>query len=205
MTTYRTAYSDKRTIRKSMKNKATPLDALLFAANKTNGFYTKSTTKPYVNHLIEMANILAYAPLKDTDELLVTGMLSELLENSDTTEEEIAGVFGDAILDKLVSLTDNNSLDAKERMAKRECRVSQLPCEGRLIEIARCIAQVDEVPKQWGLCRRLEYLEHLERVVKNCSVSVKSFNEHFNEKLFQARSSIMDEYITPGQSKSYFI
>ena len=96
-----------------MKNKATPLDALLFAANKTNGFYTKSTTKPYVNHLIEMANILAHAQLQDTDELLVTGMLSELLENSDTTEEEIAGVFGDAILDKLVSLTDNISSDAK--------------------------------------------------------------------------------------------
>lgn len=177
-----------------MKNKVTPLDALLFAANKTNGFYTKSPRKPYVNHLIEVANILSLAPIEDNEELLVTGILGELLENSDTSEEEIQGVFGNRVLDKLKSLTDNESTSAKDMMHKREQRVFNFTCDAKLIEIARCIAQIDEMPEQWSVQRRLEYLNHLERVVKNCGVSLKGFADSFAVKLFNARNRIIDEH-----------
>ncbi len=53
--------------------------------------------EPYINHLAEVANLLAAATDGADAELVAAGWLHDTVEDTDTTREELAQKFGDRV------------------------------------------------------------------------------------------------------------
>lgn len=77
-------------------------DAYLFADKKHEGQVRKSGD-PYISHCIGVAEILA--ELQAGPETIATGLLHDTIEDTNTSKEEIASLFGSNVAELVESLT----------------------------------------------------------------------------------------------------
>ena len=91
-----------------------------FAARRHTGMARKGRgNEPYVNHLAEVANLLAVATDGVDAELVAAGWLHDTIEDTETTREELAEEFGARVADIVVEVTDDMSLPKDQRRQKQ--------------------------------------------------------------------------------------
>src|SRR6478736_7388500 len=73
------------------------------------------TAEPYVNHLTEVAALLAEATGGEDVVLLVGGLLHDTLEDTDSTFEDLVQRFGPEVAQLVAEVTDDKSLPKEER------------------------------------------------------------------------------------------
>lgn len=149
------------------------LAALAFAAEKHRDQRRKGFDRPpFINHAIEVADILARLGGVDDTVTLQAGVLHDTLEDTSTTGEEIERHFGPEVRAVVEEVTDDTALTRAERRAAQEKGASGLSERARLVRIADKIANVGSVgrtpPQEWSPERRREYLEWTRRVVEGC-------------------------------------
>ena len=88
--------------------------AIAFAAEHHAGQLCKGTQIPYITHPMETMCILS-AMKADTD-LLIAGLLHDTIEDTETTREEIAALFGEDV----ASLVDAHSEDKSKTWEERK-------------------------------------------------------------------------------------
>ena len=72
--------------------------ALDYAAHKHVGQRRKGEAKePYINHLAEVAHLLAEATGGDDGNLVIAGLLHDCIEDQGVTYEELVDLFGDDV------------------------------------------------------------------------------------------------------------
>ena len=110
--------------------------ALKFAAERHAGQVRKSTTVPYLVHPVEVG--LYLQNLGMAHDTIIAGYLHDTIEDTDTTYEELAEVFGKKIADVVLELSEvskkralkkavNYSPEAvKVKTADLMCNVSDL-------------------------------------------------------------------------------
>src|SRR5580704_16297322 len=112
-------------------------EAAELAARRHNGMARKGRgNEPYINHLAEVANLLSTATDGADAELVAAGWLHDIVEDTDTTSEELARKFSERVASLVVEVTDDMSLPKSER---RRLQVSDAPHKSpgaRLIKIA---------------------------------------------------------------------
>ena len=75
------------------------LRALELASRKHRDQRRKDKVQsPYINHPIAVSNMLWACGVRD-EVALVAGILHDTIEDTQTTRDELAGLFGDAIAD----------------------------------------------------------------------------------------------------------
>src|SRR5215475_2289190 len=90
------------------------------AARRHNGMARKGRgNEPYINHLAEVANLLALATDGADAELVAAGWLHDTIEDTDTTREELAVKFGERVAALVVEVTDDMSLPKEQRRQKQ--------------------------------------------------------------------------------------
>ena len=92
------------------------LRATLFAARAHAGQVRKgAAAEPYVNHVIEVAAILAEAgaPL----EAVLAGLLHDTVEDTEATEADLVAAFGAGVAAIVAEATDDKSLPKETRKA----------------------------------------------------------------------------------------
>src|SRR5436305_15011986 len=100
------------------------LDALEFASIKHRDQRRKDQERsPYINHPIAVARTLWAAGIRDQT-TLVAGVLHDTIEDTQTTREELAERFGDAIAGVVAEVTDDKSLPKQQR---KELQVEHAP------------------------------------------------------------------------------
>lgn len=87
--------------------------AIIFATEKHNGQFRKATTTPYIMHPLEVLQIL-HSMKADTN-LMIAGVLHDTIEDTDTTGDEIKGLFGDDVADLVASHSEDKSKTWLER------------------------------------------------------------------------------------------
>lgn len=148
------------------------LDALNFAALRHRWQRRKGERgAPYVNHLIEVANILASHGLDDTD-MLCAAVLHDVIEDTDATADEIRQRFGPRITALVLEVTDD------PRMPKWQQKLSQIDTASAMSEAAQNLRVADKIsnlrgiltspPPGWSLERKIAYYAWAERVVAEC-------------------------------------
>src|SRR5882724_11597200 len=91
-------------------------EAAELAARRHNGMARKGRgNEPYINHLAEVANLLAAATDGADAELVAAGWLHDAIENTETMREELAQKFSDRVASLVVECTDDMSLPKAER------------------------------------------------------------------------------------------
>jgi GTP diphosphokinase / guanosine-3',5'-bis(diphosphate) 3'-diphosphatase len=146
------------------------LRALAFAAARHRDQRRKdAVASPYINHPIALAELLANEAGVDDEQVLMAAILHDTVEDTETTQEEIAGLFGDDIASVVAEVTDDKRLpkDARKRL-----QIEHAPTLGRsarLVKLADKICNLRDIisspPDDWDIERRRAYFVWAQAVV----------------------------------------
>lgn len=114
--------------------------AIIFAAQKHAGQVRKGTDVPYITHPVEVMQILTAAGC--SERVIVAGLLHDTLEDTETTAQEIRGLFGPDILDIVQSESEDKSRTWKERKQAAIDRLSSDSIEAKLVCCADKLANL---------------------------------------------------------------
>ena len=99
-----------------MDNLSKILDAASFAAKKHKDQKRKgSDGEPYINHPIEVANLLTNVGGVNDPDMIIAALLHDTVEDCGVSFEEIEEKFGTVVADYVRELTDDKSLPKAER------------------------------------------------------------------------------------------
>jgi len=149
---------------------------------------------PYINHLIEVAGLLAEATRGDDAALIAAGLLHDTLEDTPTKYEELETLFGGDVATLVAEVTDDKSLPKAERKRLQiETAASKSP-RGRLLKIADKTSNVRALasspPDGWEVARVIEYVDWAENVVARCRGVNQSLDRAFDAAVTDARATI---------------
>lgn len=130
-------------------------EALIFAAEKHEGQFRKVVKIPYILHPMEVAQI---ASTMTTDEdVIIAGLLHDVLEDTDTTSDEIKEKFGIRVLQLVLSETENKyrEQDPSATWKRRKEETLRILSESDDIGIT-IIWAADKLSNLRALCRNKE-------------------------------------------------
>lgn len=168
------------------------LKALHFAADKHRDQRRKNVeASPYINHPIEVAELLARVG-GVTDLVTLQGaILHDTIEDTDTTPDELEEVFGPEVRGVVEEVTDDKNLPKSDRKRLQIEHAPHISERARLIKLADKISNVRSVtetpPANWPLSRRQEYLDWTEKVcsgLRGCNPELEAL---YRDLLAQGR------------------
>jgi guanosine-3',5'-bis(diphosphate) 3'-pyrophosphohydrolase len=170
-------------------------EAAEFAARCHSGQPRKGRgDEPYVNHLAEVANLLAAATEGKDAELVAAGWLHDTIEDTGTTREELSQDFGRRVADLVAEVTDDISLPKDQRRRKQVADAPKKSPGAKLIKIADKIsnigARIRPQPSQQEREDLVDYLGFAEKVVAGCRGINAMLDQTFDATVKLARSTL---------------
>jgi guanosine-3',5'-bis(diphosphate) 3'-pyrophosphohydrolase len=162
------------------------LKAVCFSAHKHQHQRRKDEeASPYVNHPIEVAELLANVGEVNDLPTLLAAILHDTVEDTGTTFSELEELFGRDVRLLVAEMTDDKSLPKDERKRLQIEHAKRLSARAKEIKIADKICNVRDVihtpPPQWSGERRREYLQWAKKVVEGCRGSNANLERRFDE------------------------
>ena len=170
-------------------------EAAELAARRHNGMARKGRgNEPYINHLAEVANLLAAATDGADAELVAAGWLHDVIEDTDATREELARKFSDRIASLVVECTDDMSLPKAERRRRQVVDAPKKSASARLIKIADKIsnvgARIHSDPTTEERADLADYTGWAEQVIAGCRGGNAWLDTKFDDMVRTARASL---------------
>jgi len=177
-----------------MNNLNNLLKAASFAAQKHTGQKRKgSKQEPYINHPLEVANLLANVGGVEDCDVLIAAILHDTIEDSGVSAEEISKMFGEAVSGYVQEVTDDKNLPKKERKRLQIEHAPHLSHGAKLVKLGDKISNITDVtnnpPADWDLKRRQEYVEWGVNVVNGLRGTNAALEKYFDELVEQASYS----------------
>ena len=146
------------------------LRAADFAARKHAGQRRKGgAAEPYINHLLEVAELVASVLSEPDPNLVMAALLHDSIEDVGVNREELAEAFGADVADLVVELTDDKSLPKAERKRLQIVNAPKKSVRAQVIKLADKISNLRALlvspPADWTTERKREYFEWAKRVV----------------------------------------
>ena len=134
------------------------ISAISFAADKHRNQRRKDIeASPYINHPIALANILANEAGIEDEKVLVAAILHDTIEDTETTTQELADLFGDDVTAIVLEVTDDKSLPKAERKRLQVEHAPTISRRAKLVKLADKIANLRDIaaspPADWPLQR----------------------------------------------------
>ena len=171
------------------------LKALRFSAEKHSDQRRKDArASPYINHPIQVVEILwTIGDVRDVT-LLVASILHDTIEDTATQPEEIRAEFGEDVLDLVLEVTDDKSLP---KQVRKQLQVEHAPHKthnAKLLKLADKISNVQDIitspPRDWSLERKQEYLLWTEQVVAGLRGVNAKLEMHYDDLLANGKRSL---------------
>ena len=136
--------------------------ALAFAAEAHCNHRRKGASQePYINHLIEVLDLVASVEGGDMD-VLIAALLHDVLEDTQTGHDDLVSSFGQRVARIVQEKSDDMTLPKSERQRARLAGIGQKSREARLVKFADIISNLRAIevapPAGWSNDRRLGYL-----------------------------------------------
>jgi guanosine-3',5'-bis(diphosphate) 3'-pyrophosphohydrolase len=170
-------------------------EAAELAARRHNGMARKGRgNEPYINHLAEVANLLAAATDGADAELVAAGWLHDAIEDTETTREELAQKFSARVTTLVVEVTDEMTLPKSERRRLQVVDAPKKSAGAKLIKIADKIsnirARILPEPTSEERGDLADYTAWAEQVVRGCRGGNAWLDRTFDETVKLARSTL---------------
>jgi (p)ppGpp synthase/HD superfamily hydrolase len=170
-------------------------EAAEFAARRHTGMQRKGRgNEPYINHLAEVANLLAIATDGADAELVAAGWLHDTIEDTETTREELAQKFSERVAALVVEVTDDMTLPKDQRRQKQVNDAPKKSPGAKMIKIADKIsnirARIHPQPNQVEREDLIDYVAWAEKVVAGCRGVNAMLDRTFDETVKLARGSL---------------
>jgi (p)ppGpp synthase/HD superfamily hydrolase len=149
------------------------LEAACFAAQRHANQRRKGMDhEPYINHLLEVGALLAQATNPPDVNLVIAGLLHDVVEDTATTREEVADRFGEDVATLVMEVTDDKTLPKHIRKdlqiqsaPEKSPRAQKLKAADKISNLRSLIVSP---PADWSTERRAEYITWARRVIDGC-------------------------------------
>ena len=147
--------------------------AAQFAAERHKAQRRKGAARePYVNHVLEVATVLAEVTEGKDPELVVAGLLHDLVEEQGVSADEIASAFGVGVAALVLEVTDDKTLSVAERRRLQIVTAPHKSPRARMLKVADIVSDLRALrqgpPADWSPDRQREYLQWARDVVGGC-------------------------------------
>jgi (p)ppGpp synthase/HD superfamily hydrolase len=160
--------------------------ALDFAARKHAGQRRKGLkAEPYINHLTEVALLLAETSGGEDAPLVMAGLLHDTIEDTETTRAELVDVFGEDVASLVAEVTDDPGLQRDERKRRQVETAGKKSVRARMIKLADKIANLHSIavspPVGWSGRRKKEYVAWAREVAAACGPTNERLEQLFEQ------------------------
>ncbi len=168
------------------------LQAISFAAKKHSTQKRKGADEqPYINHVLEVANLLTNVGKITDYDVLIAAVLHDTIEDTPTTESEITERFGAEVCGMVLEVTDDKSLPKARRKELQIEHAPHLSAGAKFIKLADKISNIRDVsenpPADWSVERRIEYINWGERVIDGLRGANANLETHFDDLIAVAK------------------
>lgn len=146
------------------------LRAIAFAAEKHRHQRRKDAeSSPYINHPIALADVLANEGGVHDITTLCAAILHDTIEDTRTTQDELARHFGAGIAAVVAEVTDDKRLPKPERKRLQVVHAAHASSHAKLVKLADKICNLRDLvatpPANWPEQRRQDYFDWAAEVV----------------------------------------
>lgn len=128
--------------------------------------------EPYINHLIEVADLVATATNGADPELVMAAVLHDTIEDTSAELTDLERLFGYRVAAIVNEVTDNKALPKAERKRLQIENAGLASVEAQTVKIADKISNLRSLaispPINWKIERRKEYVEWAAKVIERC-------------------------------------
>lgn len=154
-----------------MTNPVLVSEAYAFAAERHVQQRRKGDKEePYINHLVEVAALVAAATEGKDPNLTAAAVLHDTLEDTQTRFEELEERFNRDVADLVAEVTDDKSLPKKTRKDLQVANTPKKSSRAKIIKIADKISNLRSLlnspPGNWSEERKKIYLDWARQVVE---------------------------------------
>lgn len=150
--------------------------------------------EPYINHLLEVASLVAEATGGKEPELIVAALLHDAIEDQEVPAEIIERDFGSNVLTLVQEVTDDKALDKATRKRLQIEKASEKSRGARLIKLGDKTSNLRAIAASpspdWSVKRRLEYINWAKQVVAELRGTNEWLERQFDEAVTAAERSI---------------
>ena len=118
--------------------------------------------EPYINHLLEVASLVAEATSGNSPQVIVAALLHDAIEDQEVPRELIAQEFGRDVATLVEEVTDDKSLEKHERKRLQVDTAHKKSDDAKRIKLADKTSNLRAItfsaPPDWSVKRRLEYI-----------------------------------------------
>ena len=148
---------------------------------------------PYINHPIEVAELLARVGQVTDLVVLQSAILHDTIEDTQTTAEEIEALFGAEVRAVVEEVTDDKSLPKEVRKQLQIEHAPHISKRAQMVKLADKISNVRAIqetpPATWPWERRRDYLDWTQQVV----AGLRGCNAHLE--------ALYDQYLQSGRTR----
>ena len=150
------------------------LEAAHFAAQQHAQQKRKgSGGEPYLNHLIEVAELIACSSDGLDTELVMAGLLHDTVEDTGVTLSELETRFGPDVASLVAEVTDDKSLPKETRKRLQVQNAPGISPRAQTLKLADKISNLRSLlaspPVGWNLERKRQYSDWARQVVEGLS------------------------------------
>lgn len=128
--------------------------------------------EPYVNHVTDVSRRLAEATKGCDVDLVIAGLLHDVIEDCGVQQEELQNQFGSNVASLVREVTDDMSLDKPERKLRQVKLAAGMSPRGKMLRLAdktsNLYSLLTSPPPHWSLERRQAYFEWAREVADQC-------------------------------------
>lgn len=179
--------------------------SLAFAARKHKNQRRKGEEHdPYINHPIEVAELLySVGQVRDVN-LLLAAILHDTVEDTQTTPEELGLLFGSVVRDLVLEVSDDKSLPKLERKRLQVVHAPHKSVAAKQLKLADKICNIRDVvfhpPESWSEEQRIKYVDWAAAVAAGLHGVNPALESEFEKVVILARQAIEDQRTQSIQS-----
>lgn len=171
------------------------LRAAAFAAEEHREQTRKGVAAtPYINHPLQVAELLAEVGGERDAEVLCAALLHDTIEDCRTPTHEIEQRFGARVRGIVEEVTDDKALPKQARKQLQIEHAPHLSDEARRIKLADKICNVRDIthdpPADWPHDRLVQYLDWAEAVVEGLRGASRPLAVEFDRALAEGRARL---------------
>jgi guanosine-3',5'-bis(diphosphate) 3'-pyrophosphohydrolase len=139
--------------------------------------------EPYVNHVLEVAELVACGSEIIDENLIIAALLHDTVEDTNVTPEDIRERFGEDVAALVAEVTDDKSLPKQARKALQVQNAPHKSVRAQSLKVADKISNLRSIlaspPANWDLQRRRDYFDWAKRVVDGLTAASPILKDEF--------------------------
>jgi guanosine-3',5'-bis(diphosphate) 3'-pyrophosphohydrolase len=149
-----------------------------------------AAAEPYINHLLEVADLVAGALDEPDTNVVIAALLHDTVEDVGVTKEDLIENFGQDVAGLVLEVTDDKSLPKQERKRRQIVEAPKKTPRAQLIKLADKISNLRAIlaspPADWSVERQRQYFEWAKQVVDALSAPHPGLKLEFDHVYQQA-------------------